>query len=110
MDLFDCVAPTRTGRHGTIYTKSGILHTRNGEHKNNFTALNDFNLVKVPALEGFTLAYVSHLMRSNELLGSMICSLHNEAFILALVSGARQAILDGLFDEYRAEFVREYYQ
>jgi len=54
------------------------------------------------------LAYVAHLIRSGEMLGSVICSMHNVGFILDLVKGARQAILDGRFDEYRQEFLLEY--
>lgn len=57
----------------------------------------------------FTRAYVAHLIRSKEMLGSIICSQHNLGFILRLVSGARQAILDGRFAEYRADFERDYY-
>ena len=57
----------------------------------------------------FTLAYVSHLLRAGEMLGPIIASIHNVGFILQLVSGAREAILDGRFDEYRADFVRAYY-
>ena len=52
---------------------------------------------------------MSHLVRAGEMTGSVICSLHNVGFILALVAGAREAILDGRFDEYRADFVRDYY-
>ena len=58
---------------------------------------------------GFTLAYVSHLVHSGEMLGSIIASTHNLGFILNLVAGARQAILGGNFDDYRADFVRTYY-
>jgi queuine tRNA-ribosyltransferase len=100
MDMFDCVAPTRIGRHGSVYTKKRIIHLRNGEYRDDFTQLGD---------SGFTLAYVSHLVRSGEMLGSVICSMHNLKFVLDLVAGARQAIFDGQFDEYRADFVRTYY-
>ncbi len=57
----------------------------------------------------FTYAYVSHLLRSGEMLGAIIASQHNLKFILDLVAGARQAILDGRFDSYRADFIRDYY-
>ena len=57
----------------------------------------------------FTLAYVSHLVRAGEMTGSIICSMHNVGFILNLVAGAREAILNGRFDEYRADFVRNFY-
>jgi queuine tRNA-ribosyltransferase len=101
MDLFDCVAPTRLGRHGSIYTKHGLIHLKNEKYRSDFT----------PISEGseFTRAYVAHLLRSGEMLGAVIASMHNVKFILDLVSGARQAILDGRFDEYRADFVSNYY-
>jgi len=107
MDLFDCVAPTRIGRHGSIYTKRGIIHLTGEKFKDDFGPL-DPEFV-APGTEGFTRAYVAHLVRAKEMLGAMICSAHNLGFILALVAGARQAILDGRFDEYRENFVRDYY-
>ncbi len=106
-DLFDCVAATRIGRHGSIYTKRGIIHLKNGEYKNDFTPLDPET--PIAGVEGFTRAYASHLVRSGELTGSLICSIHNVGFILALVRGAREAILNGTFKEYREGFVRNYY-
>ncbi len=107
MDLFDCVAATRLGRHGTIYTPRGVLHLKNERYKNDFTPLNPASAPGV-LTSGFTRAYVAHLLRSGEMLGAVIASMHNVDFILKLVSGARQAIVDGRFDEYRADFIREY--
>lgn len=107
VDLFDCVAPTRIGRHGTIYTKQGIVHLKGEKYRNDFSPLDPET--PTPGHEAFTRAYISHLVRSGEMLGSIICSAHNLHFILSLVSGARQAIFDGRFDEYRADFVRDYY-
>jgi len=69
----------------------------------------DFNTDSGSLTSEFTRAYVSHLLRSGEMLGAVIASMHNVKFILDLVSGARQAILDGHFDSYRADFIREYY-
>ncbi len=119
VDLFDCVAPTRIGRHGSIYTRRGIIHLKGEKFRDDFTPLSEMkdlgghssNERPPRSFMGgeFTLAYVAHLVRSGEILGSVICSLHNVGFILALVAGARQAILDGRFDEYRADFTREYY-
>ena len=63
----------------------------------------------IPGTEGFTRAYVSHLVRSGEMLGSMIASMHNVGFILKLVDGAREAIQEGRFDAYREEFKQKYY-
>ncbi|MDD2657519.1 MAG: tRNA guanosine(34) transglycosylase Tgt [Candidatus Pacebacteria bacterium] len=109
MDLFDCVAATRIGRHGSIYTKRGIIHLKGEKYRTDFTPLSNVGSTR-PYMGGeFTLAYVAHLIRSGEMLGSVICSMHNVGFILNLVQGARQAILDGRFDEYRADFIRDYY-
>lgn len=107
MDLFDCVAATRIGRHGSIYTKRGILHLTGERFKDDFSPLDPETMV--PGTEPFMRAYVAHLVRAKEMLGAIICSTHNVGFILQLVAGARQAILDGRFDEYREEFVRNYY-
>ena len=108
MDLFDCVAPTRLGRHGSIYTKRGIIHLKSEKYKDDFGPL-DPEFV-APGTESFTRAYVAHLFRANEMLGQIIASMHNLGFILDLVAGARQAILDGRFDEYHENFVRGYYK
>jgi queuine tRNA-ribosyltransferase len=107
MDLFDCVAATRLGRHGTIYTKRGPLNLTNEKYINDFTPLDPE--VLVPGTEGFTKAYVSHLLRSREMLGAVIASMHNLGFIIALVDGAREALLNGTFEQYRENFVRDYY-
>ena len=116
VDLFDCVAPTRIGRHGSIYTPHGIIHLKSERYRSDFTLLSTLQLTKSDLatksghpMSTFTLAYVSHLVRSGEMLGSIICLMHNLHFVLSLVSGARQAILDGRFDEYRADFIRDYY-
>ena len=119
MDLFDCVAATRLGRHGSIYTKYGLIHLKNEKYRTDFTILSEMSDlgghtsdVRPPRsyMGGeFTLAYVSHLLRSGEMLGSVIASMHNVKFILDLVSGARQAILDGRYDEYRADFIHDYH-
>ncbi len=109
VDIFDCVAPTRLGRHGSIYTPHGLLHLKNEKYHSDFTLLS--NVGRTTSYMGgeFTLAYVSHLLRSGEMLGAIIASMHNLKFILDLVSGARAAILDGRFEQYRADFVGEYY-
>ncbi|MBU6490549.1 tRNA guanosine(34) transglycosylase Tgt [Patescibacteria group bacterium] len=108
MDLFDCVAATRIGRHGSIYTRRGIIHLTGEKFKDDFDPLDPE--IGIAGTENFTRAYVAHLIRAKEMLGSVICSMHNVGFILDLVKGARQAIVDGRFDEYRADFVRTYYR
>ena len=107
MDLFDCVAATRIGRHGSIYTKRGIIHLRGEKYRNDYGPLDPE--LTVPGTEPFSRAYVAHLVRAGETVGGSICSIHNLGFIVNLVDEARQAIHDGRFTEYREEFVRNYY-
>lgn len=107
MDLFDCVAATRIGRHGSIYTMRGIVHLRGEKHQSDYGPL-DSECV-IPGTEGFSRAYISHLIRSGEMLGSAIASIHNLGFILKLVDGAREALKAGTFKEYKESFTRDYY-
>ena len=106
MDLFDCVAATRLGRHGSIYTKQGIIPLKNEQYQRDLSPLDPQTVV--PGTEGFTRAYVSHLLRSGEMLGQVIASLHNLGFIISLVDGAREAIHAGRFEEYTREFIDSY--
>ena len=122
VDLFDCVAPTRLARHGTIYTSRGPIHLKSEKYRTDLTPLSDecWDIVSPTSDVGltmshmpgqqFTKAYVAHLLHSGEMLGATICSLHNLHFILSLVAGAREAILENRFDQYREEFVKDYYQ
>src|SRR3989344_7459025 len=115
VDLFDCVAPTRIGRHGSIYTPRGIVHLKGEKYRTDLSPLSDASLdIRCPTSDvghrmsynpnaGFTKAYVSHLLRSGEALGQAIASLHNLHFILFLVAGAREAILENRFEQYREE-------
>lgn len=108
MDLFDCVAATRIGRHGSIYTKRGIVHLKGEKFKDDFGPLDPETMV--PGTEGFTRAYVAHQLRAGEMIGSILCSMHNLGFILQLVDGAREALHEGRFDAYRDEFTQNYYR
>lgn len=107
MDTFDCVAATRMGRHGSIYTKRGVINLKNERFRSEYSPLDPETVV--PGTETFTRAYVAHLIRSGEMLGQIIASMHNLGFILQLVDGAREAIKEGRFDSYREEFERAYY-
>jgi queuine tRNA-ribosyltransferase len=106
IDLFDCVAATRIGRHGSVYTRRGIINLTNEKYKNDLSLLDEESLF--PVVGHFTKAYVAHLLRSGEITGQVIASLHNLAFIIALVDGAREAIVEDRFEQYREEFIRGY--
>ena len=87
------------------------MNILNEKYKGDITTLSELSLERTlpSGSEGFTVAYVAHLLRSGEMLGQIIASLHNLAFLTRLVDGAREAIEEGRFAQYRAEFVREYY-
>jgi queuine tRNA-ribosyltransferase len=106
MDLFDCVAATRIGRHGTIYTRKGLVHLKGQQYTTDYGPLD--GACVIPGTEGFSRAYVSHLLRAGETLGHVLASTHNLGFIIRLVDEAREAIEQGRFTEYREEFVRLY--
>lgn len=108
IDLFDCVAPTRLGRHGSIYTKQGMINLTNEKYRNDFTPLDPETLIL--GTEGFTRAYVAHLLRSGEILGQVVASLHNVGFITQLVDGARAALRNNTFEAYREDFAQKYYK
>lgn len=107
VDTFDCVAPTRHGRHGTIYTRRGPITLTNERYRTDYGPLDPEAVI--PGTEAFSRAYVSHLLRSGEMLGQTIASMHNLGFLIGLVDGARQAIEEGRFAAYREDFVRDYY-
>ncbi|HEY0948091.1 MAG TPA: tRNA guanosine(34) transglycosylase Tgt [Candidatus Paceibacterota bacterium] len=107
MDTFDCVAATRMGRHGSVYTKRGVINLKNEKFKNDYGPLDVET--QVPGTEGFSRAYVAHLIRSGEMLGQIIASMHNLGFILQLVDGARDAIRENRFAAYKKEFEQAYY-
>lgn len=111
VDTFDCVSPTRHGRHGVLYTKDGQINLFNERWKQDFRTLGDVALAgTLPSgSEHFTLAYVAHLLRSNEMLGQIIASMHNLAFLTRLVDGARAAIEEGRFAAYQSAFMHQYY-
>ncbi len=108
MDTFDCVAATRLGRHGTIYTRRGPIHMKKEQYLSDFGPLDPETVI--PGTETFSRAYLSHLIRANEILGQVIASMHNLGFILQLVDGAREALLEDRFEEYKNAFLKEYYR
>ncbi|SEQ32393.1 tRNA guanosine(34) transglycosylase Tgt [Neolewinella agarilytica] len=100
VDMFDCVLPSRNARHGVIYTRQGIINIKNARWRNDFSAIDD-SATAAPTSQAHTKAYLHHLFRVNELLGPQIATLHNLAFYLALVTEARERILDGSFSSWK---------
>lgn len=107
-DTFDCVAPTRTARNGTIYTKYGTIGIKNEEFQRDFRPIEED--CGCYTCQNFSRAYVSYLQRIGEYLGAELGSIHNIYFIVNLVKKIRQSLLDGNFREYKDSFLKTYYQ
>ncbi len=93
IDLFDCVTPTRHGRNGQAFTSTGRINLRNGYWKECNEPLDEH--CRCPALEGFSIGVLSHLCRSNEMLGATLLSLHNLYFFGWLMERIRTSLSDG---------------
>ncbi|MFT7557768.1 MAG: queuine tRNA-ribosyltransferase [Planctomycetota bacterium] len=107
-DFFDCVAPTRMGRHGGLYTKDGVLHILNTRYKKDFSPVED--TCGCYTCQNYTRAYLSHLFRAKEGLGATLASIHNLYFIVHLVADLRQSIIDDTFSVYTDTFLGRYYK
>ncbi len=105
-DTFDCVAPTRLGRHGTVYTSRGKIHLMNAVYELDHGPLDQG--CECYACRHFTRAYIRHLHKSREMTGPMLSSIHNVHFIVTLVKRMRQALLDGTFLEFKQDFLSRY--
>lgn len=106
VDLFDCVAPTRNARGGTLYTKKGKINILNASFKEDANPVDE--TCTCSTCRNYTRAYLSHLFRSKEMLGPVLATVHNLHFIVNLVSKMRDSILDGSFVQYKDDFLKEY--
>lgn len=107
IDMFDCVLPTRIARNGTAMTSKGKVVVRNAKYKTDFTPLDDE--CDCYCCKNFTKAYLRHLVNCNEILAGELLSIHNIRFLLKLVEGAREAIKQDRFADYKREFYQKYY-
>lgn len=106
VDLFDCVLPTRLGRNGTVYTKYGKLSLLNAKYTQDFSPIDKECICST--CTNYTKAYLSHLFRSNEMLGATLASMHNLHFLISLVSTLRSSILESNFDMVAESFLGNY--
>ncbi|HEX6573926.1 MAG TPA: tRNA guanosine(34) transglycosylase Tgt, partial [Gemmatimonadaceae bacterium] len=106
VDLFDCVAPTRMGRNGAVFTADGRLNIKRAEYRKDSRPLDE--TCDCAACTRFTRAYVRHLFVSDEILGLRLLSLHNVHFLLSLARSARQAILQGSFESWSSGWLTRY--
>jgi len=106
IDMFDCVMPTRSGRTGQGFTQHGPINMKNARHKDDNRPIDIECLC--PACTQYSRAYISHLIRSGEILGSMLLTWHNLQFYQDLMEGLRGAIKIGKLTEYANKFRDRY--
>ena len=99
VDMFDCVMPTRNGRHGMAFTRFGQINLRNARHADDPRPLDEES--PWPATSGIARAYLHHLVKSGETLGAMLLSEINVAYYQRLMHDIRDAISKGTFEEFR---------
>lgn len=108
IDTFDCVAPTRQARNGALYTRDGRLNILNAVNKTDFSPIDPDCSCPV-CRAGYSRAYLHHLFKSNEILGAMLASQHNEFFVVDLVALIRQNLLDDSYENFKTNFLKRYY-
>ncbi|MDP0490575.1 MAG: tRNA guanosine(34) transglycosylase Tgt [Verrucomicrobiota bacterium JB023] len=105
VDMFDCVHPTRSARHGLAYTPDGPIHIKNARFADDPRPLTEDCH---PHLRQFSRAYLRHLFKAGEILALRLLSFHNLDFYLRLTRAARKAILEGNFPAFHADFLARY--
>lgn len=106
VDFFDCVYPSRNGRHGQLYTHSGKFNIKNAEYAEDLRPIEEG--CKCPACRSYSRAYIRHLIKAGEMLGLRLCVLHNLYFYNHLMKEIRQALDEDRFDSFKADFTAHY--
>jgi len=101
IDMFDCVLPTRNGRHGMAFTRYGAVNLANARHASDARPLDEQSAHSTA--RSYTRAYLHHLIRANEMLGAVLLSKINLAYYQELMAGMRAAIAAGRFADFKAE-------
>jgi len=105
-DTFDCVAPTREARTSAVYSHDGRFNVSNGSYKRDFNPID--SECKCYTCANYSRAYINHLFRAKEILGSTLATIHNLHFIVNLVERMRLAINNGDFPEFKKDFLGRY--
>src|SRR5690606_984107 len=101
IDMFDCVMPTRAGRHGLAFTWNGRVNLRNARHAEDTRPLDERS--SCPASREYSRAYLHHLVKAGEYLGSMLLTWNNVWFYQKLMAAIRKSIAEGRFAQFAAE-------
>jgi queuine tRNA-ribosyltransferase len=102
VDMFDCVLPTRSGRHGQAWTWAGPINLKNARFAEDQDPLD--TALPCPGSRDYSKAYLHHLVRADEILGQVLLSWHNLTFFQAVMAGMRDAIAEGRFERFRRDF------
>ncbi|MBQ8165218.1 MAG: tRNA guanosine(34) transglycosylase Tgt [Clostridia bacterium] len=102
IDMFDCVLPTRIGRNGTVMTPDGRLIVRDAKYARDFSPMDPE--CDCPACKNHTRAYIRHLLKTGEMYGLRLATLHNLHYLLNLMNQIRDAIMNDSFLDFRREF------
>ena len=105
IDMFDCVMPTRNARNGMLFTRNGTVSIRNERWKDDFSPIDPDGTSYVDKI--YSKAYLRHLNFADEMLASMIASVHNLAFYTWLMREARAKIMEGTFKEWKEKMVKQ---
>ena len=106
-DTFDCVAPTRMARNGSLYTLDGRINIKNAKFKDDFTPLDPE--CDCECCKNYNRAYLHHLFKTDEITAKVLASIHNEHFVVTVVDRIRSSILEGTFKDYKESFLSRYY-
>lgn len=98
VDMCDCVLPTRTARMGTAFSNQGRMNMRNAKYTRDFGPIDD--ACTCPVCRSYSRAYIRHLIKSNEMLGGILLSVHNLHFLLDLMRRAREAVIADAYEEF----------
>ena len=101
VDFFDCVYPSRNGRHGHVYTNHGKLNLFNAKYELDDRPIEEG--CQCPACRKYSRAYIRHLLKAKEMLGMRLCVLHNLYFYNTMMEEIREAIEEGRYKEYKKQ-------
>jgi len=106
IDMFDCVIPTRNARTGFLYTRDGILRIRNARHAEDLRPIEEG--CRCYTCQHYTRAYLRHLDKCGEILGSRLNTIHNLHYFQALMQDIRDALAAGRYEDFAEQFLRRY--
>jgi queuine tRNA-ribosyltransferase len=103
VDLFDCVMPTRNGRHGHLFTDNGIININNAKYEKDLSPIDE--TCSCPVCQKHSRAYIRHLFKASEMLGMRLAVMHNLYFYNTLMERIRDSLDEGTFEDFYNKYV-----